>query len=131
MHLAFDIEEELNLRQQLKLDELAEEPWPMYFKTSVHDWKFPTAEQDSLAKKCYDLWTTRCNTDPTIIVHDDLEAENLFFEHHELVAILDFGDTNIGTPEQELRQLYQISSEILQAAIEKYQSLAGEILDVA
>jgi aminoglycoside phosphotransferase (APT) family kinase protein len=131
MHSAFSLDEELPLRKELGLDELPDfEPWPIYFKKTVYDYKFQTTLQDKLAKNHYDEWVRLCDVTPTIVVHDDLHTQNMMFEHNRLVGILDFGDTNIGTPEQELRQLYRINEEVMLAAVSEYQRLSGQELNI-
>jgi hypothetical protein len=47
------------------------------------------------------------------------------FIKDELVGILDFGDINIGVPEQELRQLYRINDVVLDSAIKAYEEISG------
>ncbi len=131
MHTTFTLDEEQPLRQKLGLDELADnEPWPVYYKKVVHDTTFPTTVQDDLAKNCYGEWVRVCNVTPTVVVHDDLHTENMMFNDNHLAGILDFGDANVGTPEQELRQLYRISEEIMLAAVQEYQHLSGRQLNV-
>lgn len=65
-----------------------------------------------------------------MVVHDDLNAENMLFQNHGLVSILDFGDAYIGLPEQEFRQLYRINDLILTAAAKKYEELSGKRLNI-
>jgi Ser/Thr protein kinase RdoA (MazF antagonist) len=105
MHSSFEMKAELRLRKELGLDNLATgEPWPKYYEKVVHDGYFPTAVQDEIAKKCHAEWVARCATAPTVVVHDDLHTENMMLnDDNWLIGILDFGDTNVGTPEQELR----------------------------
>ncbi len=131
MHATLALNKELPLRQELGLDELADnEPYPIYYKRVINDSTFPTTIQDNLAKKCYGEWLTLCNTAPTVVVHDDLHTENMMFEDNHLVGILDFGDTTVGTPEQELRQLYRISEKVALAGAQEYQRLSGIQLDI-
>jgi hypothetical protein len=54
----------------------------------------------------------------------------MLFENQKLIGILDFGDTNIGTPEQELRQLYRINEIVLVAAVKMYEHLSGYTLNL-
>ena len=63
-------------------------------------------------------------------MHDDLHTLNMMFEDNRLIGILDFGDTNVGTPEQELRQLYCINDDVMFAAVSEYQKLSGQELNV-
>ena len=72
-----------------------------------------------------------CDVTPTVVVHDDLHTENMMFNDDDiLTGVLDFGDTNVGTPEQELRQLYRISEDIMLTAVQEYQRLSGRYLNV-
>jgi aminoglycoside phosphotransferase (APT) family kinase protein len=132
MHTSFALDEELPLRKELGLDELeAEEPWPIYFKRVVKNGHFQNPVQDGIAKKCYTDWSGLCDVAPTVVVHDDLHTENMMFDDaNHLTGVLDFGDANVGTPEQELRQLYRISEEVTQAAVQEYQRLSGRQLNV-
>jgi aminoglycoside phosphotransferase (APT) family kinase protein len=131
MHSTFAVSEELPLRQKLELDKLEDgEPWPVYYKRVIHDVSLPDATQDTIAKECYAQWVELCDVSPTVVVHDDLHAENMMFNHNRLTGVVDFGDTNVGTPEQELRQLYRISEEVMVAAVEEYQRLSGRHLNV-
>jgi hypothetical protein len=54
----------------------------------------------------------------------------MFFVNHRLAGILDFANTTIGSPEQEMRQLYRISDEFLTLAIRAYESRAGREVDL-
>lgn len=131
MHAAFTLNEEIHLRQELRLDELTDnEPWPIYYKKVIYDKTYPTATQDALAKKCYADWVRLCDVAPAVVVHDDLHTENMMFENNHLVGVLDFGDANVGTPEQELRQLYRITEEIMMTAVHEYQRLSGRQLNI-
>lgn len=132
MHTSFEIDKELPIREMLRLDEHKDnEPWPVYYKKVVRDGNFSTATQNGIAKRCYEDWAKISNVAPTVVVHDDLHTENMMFDNdNHLVGILDFGDTNVGTPEQELRQLYRISEDVMMAAVQEYQRLSGLQLDV-
>lgn len=131
MHSTFSLDEELPLRKELGLDELEDfEPWPIYFKKTVYDYAFQTPLQDKLAKNYYTEWIRLCDVAPTVVVHDDLHTQNMMFKDNHLIGILDFGDTNVGTPEQELRQLYRINEEVTHSVIQEYQRLSGQELSV-
>ncbi len=52
------------------------------------------------------------------------------FVDNRLVGIVDFGDANVGTPEQELRQLYRVNEEVMLVAVQEYWRLSGQELDV-
>ena len=131
MHSAFNLKHELKMRQELGLDALAEEPWAVYFRKTISEAAFPTPQQEAIAKEYYAKWDATCNVSPQNVVHDDLHTENMLFDaDNHLIGILDFGDTNIGTPEQDLRQLYRINEDVLATAIRTYENLSGKKLDI-
>jgi aminoglycoside phosphotransferase (APT) family kinase protein len=128
MHSTLDVSEARKIRRELGLDTLPEEPWDVYFKKLFsHD--LPHAEQNAVAKEYYREWTTLRLT-PDVVLHDDLHTENMLFQDGVLTGILDFGDTNIGSPEQELRQLYRISDTVLMAAVQKYSQLSHQDINL-
>jgi hypothetical protein len=49
---------------------------------------------------------------------------------NELVGALDFDDTSIGTPDQELRLLRRINEATLLATVSTYEALSGKQLSV-
>lgn len=131
MHSALVLDNEVAKRKELKLDELADnEPWPIYYKKVVNNGDFSTSTQNQIAKKCYSEWNKLCAVAPTVVVHDDLHTENMMFRDNRLIGIVDFGDTNVGTPEQELRQLYRISENVMLAAVQEYEQLSGRHLNI-
>ena len=125
MHSSLSVNEAIVSRKKLKLDSQAEEPWEVYIKKLIYDRQLPTKEQDDSAKEYYDNWVKSSYSTPKVVLHDDLHTENMMFENGCLTGILDFGDTNIGHPEQELRQLYRINETILEFAASKYERLSG------
>jgi aminoglycoside phosphotransferase (APT) family kinase protein len=131
MHSTLVLSDEIALRQELGLDELADnEPWPIYYKKVIQDITYPIKVQDSIAKQCYSDWVRLCDVSPTVVVHDDLHTENMMFSDDRLTGVLDFGDASVGTPEQDLRQLYRINDEIMMTAVFQYQHLSGLELNV-
>lgn len=131
MHKSLVLEKELPLRKELGLDEMAdEEPWPIYFKRIIQDVTFPTKKQDQIAKEYYAKWMELCDVSPTVVVHDDLHTQNMMFDGDRLVGIIDFGDANLGIPEQELRQLYRVSEEVAQVGLKEYENLSGRHLNI-
>lgn len=131
MHMALSVTETRHMRQEWGLDELLEEPWDTYFHKYLYIQTFPTAEQDQIAKDYYAKWQKfQAETHKSVVLHDDLHTENMLFSNGRLCGVLDFGDTNIGSPEQELRQLYRINEHILAAAIAEYSQLSGSALDI-
>lgn len=130
IHSLFSVEEARRIRKELRLDERREEPWDMYFERLLYTGTLQDPEQDKTAKAYYKKWKALDNTNHLIVVHDDLHTQNMLFQDHRLCGVLDFGDSNIGTAEQELRQLYRINESILKAAIDKYSELAERSLDI-
>jgi len=128
MHSLLSMPVVTKFREEYKLDEL-EGTWSERVKKTLDQTTFPTAQQDKLAKKYFNLWNEKANKAPTVVVHDDLHTENMLFEEKELIGILDFGDTDIGTPEQDFRQLYRINTTVLDSAIEVYEKLSGVKVD--
>lgn len=124
LHNTLSVEKEQQFRKTLNLDSLAEDPWNIYFQKMFAKQILPP-KQDELAKQVYHAWKGLNVTSPIVVVHDDLHTDNMLFEDDKLTGILDFGDTNIGTPEQELRQMYRISEGIMEMAITAYNQLSG------
>lgn len=132
MHTSFSLQTELQLRKSLKLDELEDgEPWAIYFDKIIKMQRLQNTLQNKIALEQYTKWLDLCNVEPQVVVHDDLHTENIMFSNSGIMTgVLDFGDTNVGTPEQELRQLYRVSEEVLLAGVEEYQTLSGRILNL-
>ncbi|NBD73944.1 phosphotransferase [Patescibacteria group bacterium] len=128
MHTKLSVREAFRLRNEFGLDGLEEKPWTTYLKERLFEYTFPTERQTDLAKKHYTLWQELHTEVHPVVVHNDLHNENMLFERNTLVGVLDFGDTNIGSPEQEFRQLYRINDQVLGAAIDVYQNLSGRKL---
>lgn len=124
MHSKLSVNKAMDHRRKLKLDTLKEEPWIIYFENKLNKITFPNNEQNKLAKEYYTKWKALTYLTPEVVVHDDLHNENLMFEGTNLVGIVDFGDTNIGHPEQEFRQMYRISEVMLDMVIQSYGELS-------
>jgi aminoglycoside phosphotransferase (APT) family kinase protein len=130
MHSLHSVERARQVRQELKLDEFAEEPWDIYFARTLFETKLQDDAQDKIVKEYFKKWSELKYSTPEFVLHDDLHNDNLLFIKGELTGVLDFGDTNIGHPEQELRQLYRINEITLDAAVKKYEGLSGLNLNV-
>ncbi|MBM3261571.1 hypothetical protein FJY93_04085 [Candidatus Kaiserbacteria bacterium] len=130
LHSLLSVQTVNELRKKYELDDLEEEPWDKHMYKMLIQTTFPTPTQDAFAKKYFDLWQSKANKPPTVSVHDDLHTDNMLFEGEELVGVLDFADTNIGTPEQEFRQLYRINETVLSSALGTYEKLSGQSLDI-
>lgn len=99
-----------------------------HLKEMLHDFAFPTAKQDELAKRYFLSWRSISPSKP-LVVHDDLHIHNLLFQDNKLSGVVDFGAICIGTAEQEMRQVYRLSEAALIAAIKTYNNLAHTKLD--
>lgn len=130
IHTRLSVEKARELRKRLKLDEQKEAPWPISFENVLFKNTLPTKTQDKLAKEYFKKWQTLTYSTPEVVIHDDLHTENMLFDDDMLVGILDFGDTNIGHPEQELRQLYRINDLVLVSAVKTYEQLSSYKLNL-
>jgi len=84
---------------------------------------------DALAKEFYGRWCQKTQSHEAV-VHDDLHTGNLVFDDaYNLVGVLDFGATCIGTPEQDLRQMYRLGPAAFEAAVVTYERLSGVPFD--
>ena len=130
LHTSLPFEVAKKIRGDFLMDALEEEPWEPYMEKMLLQTTLPTAVQDALAKKYYQLWKAKALRPATVAIHDDLHMDNMLFENGQLTGVLDFADTGIGTPEQEFRQLYRINETVLQAAISTYENCSGQKLDI-
>ncbi len=124
LHTALPVETVKGFRQEFGIDDL-DEDWGATFETYVHEAALSTPLQNELARHWFSEWQKYETGKNIVAVHDDLHAENLLCMGGALSGVLDFGDTNIGTPEQELRQLYRINETVLRVAVEAYAWLSG------
>lgn len=130
LHTRLSVDEARKLRDKFGLDKLNEEPWAIYLEKTLTTARLPTRWQEELAKHYFRIWKQYDTNEGAVVLHDDLHTENMLFKNGQLVSVLDFGDTNIGTPEQELRQLYRINETVLLAAIGTYSKLSGRQLNI-
>lgn len=124
LHKSLSVDEVRGFREKLEIDKL-DEDWGTYFQKQLSNINLPNAKQNEFVEHYYAEWKKYDIQYNSVVIHDDLHADNLLFENGVLIGVLDFGDTSIGTPEQELRQLYRINETILKAAIETYSQLSG------
>jgi aminoglycoside 2''-phosphotransferase len=99
-----------------------------HLKEMLHDFTFPTATQDELAKRYFLAWRSISPSKP-LVSHDDLHIHNLLFQDNKLSGVVDFGAICVGTAEQEMRQVYRLSEAALTAAVKTYNNLAHTKLD--
>ena len=100
-----------------------------YLKRVLYDRKDPNPKVDKLAKRYYNMWLAKPDIKKCVI-HDDLHTGNLLFDKElNLTGVLDFGAICIGSAEQDLRQVYRLGDEVLEAAASTYEKLSGEPFD--
>lgn len=100
-----------------------------YLKRVLLDRQDPNPKVDELAKHYYHAWL-RKEKKKEVVVHDDLHTGNLLFnDTYHLAGVLDFGAICLGTPEQELRQVYRLGDEALGAAAVVYEKLSSRPVD--
>lgn len=92
-----------------------------FYEYALSNYNFPSPKQDQIAKNYYSRWKNLQYTTPQVVIHNDLQIMNLLFKDGELVGVIDFGDSMIGHPEQELRQMYRLNETILQSATDTYE----------
>lgn len=130
MHSMLSPDLAIQNREKLGIDDQKDQPWVIYFEEVLNKVQFPTPEQDKIAKEYYQKWKSLKYSTPTVVVHDDLQTDNLMFEKDELIGVIDFGDTILGYPEQELRQMHRINELVLQTAVGTYEQLSDYKLNV-
>ncbi len=130
MHSLLSITECRRARRRLYAD-LKEKPWDwqQYISESLIGKHFPTVAHDNIAKRYFAEWNGLA-VSPPVVVHDDLHYENLLFNEGHLSGVIDFANTEVGSPEQELRQLYHVSTTAVVAAVQEYERLSGTVLNV-
>lgn len=127
LHQSLSIDDVRNYRRTFVLDEL-DEPWDLYFEKHLSNPELPNEKQNQLITRYYQAWRNHVPSSGIVAVHDDLHTDNMLFQEGSVTGVLDFGDTNVGTPEQELRQLYRINERVLRVAIETYSALSDKEL---
>lgn len=131
LHSSISAKKEAAFRKSAKLGNQFDETWQQYFTRVVAGGHFALPEQTRFAKRYYEQWMTLNEAHaPKLVIHDDLHVDNILFTNNKLVGILDFAETNIGTAEQEFRQLYRIDLNVLEAAATTYNRLMGVELDI-
>jgi aminoglycoside phosphotransferase (APT) family kinase protein len=130
LHTSVPVADEIAFRARADFGEQFDDSWAGYFERVVLGGHFASTEQAAIARDYYYRWKAHSDVDrPQVVVHDDLHIDNMLFSDHQLVGILDFGDVNIGTAEQDLRQLYRMNRHVLNAAVAAYDELSGRRLD--
>jgi aminoglycoside 2''-phosphotransferase len=118
------------LRVEAKVHEL-EEPWAPHFERLFVGEPLPNTTLQPIVQHYYQLWQDNVRSEySNHAIHDDLHPVNLLFTGPKLSGILDFGDANMGSIESELRWLYAMGEPVLQAALNEYHRLTGELPNV-
>lgn len=113
------------LRTEAAVDSL-DEPWPTYFTRLFEQNRLPNEQLRPVVGQYYPLWKNYVQHERnTYTIHDDLHPSNLLFEGPRLTGVVDFGDTNVGSIESELRWLYLAGDSVLRSTIDHYQNLTG------
>lgn len=103
-----------------------DEPWDAYFDRLFVRERLPNEKLRPIIEQQYALWKELVkHEERNYAIHDDLHPSNLLFEGPVLQGVVDFGDANAGSIEEELRWLYSMGDIVLHAAIDHYQQLAG------
>lgn len=103
-----------------------DEPWDVYFDRLFTKDRLPNERLRPIINENYALWRDLVKHEQrNYAIHDDLHPSNLLFRGAKLQGIVDFGDTNTGSIEEELRWLYSMGDIVLKSAIDHYQELTG------
>lgn len=87
-----------------------------------------TNPYDALASWVLAEWP-RFDHSEGVVIHDDLHVHNMLFDNsYRLTGVLDFGDVNIGNPEQDLRYVYWMGDDVFDGAVEAYEQLSGKMV---
>ena len=128
LHQAVPVEEIREYYDQYDMDKL--DNWARYFEENLGDPKNITNVQNEIIKKYHTAWKKNLAIQSQAVVHDDLHSENMMFANNRLVGVLDFSDTHIGSPEQELRFLFHLNEFLFEEAIKQYSKLLGQELSI-
>lgn len=113
------------LRTEARVDNL-EEPWDDYFKRLFGGQPLPNERLRPAVSEYYALWKDYvAHEERNYAIHDDLHPANLLFLGAQLNGVVDFGDANAGSIEEEMRWLFLMGDLVLKTAIEHYQQLTG------
>lgn len=113
------------LRTEAGVDNL-EEPWAEYFERIFEREPLPNDKLRHVVEEHYTLWKDFVRHEQNnYAIHDDLHPRNILFLAAKLRGVVDFGDANTGSIEEEFRWLYGMGELVLKSAIEHYQQLTG------
>jgi aminoglycoside phosphotransferase (APT) family kinase protein len=118
------------LRTEAGVDNL-EEPWAPYFERLFKRERLPNEKLRVVIEEHYQLWRDFVTHEQSnYAIHDDLHPRNLLFLGAQLHGIVDFGDANTGSIEEEFRWLYGMGDVVLKAAAEHYLQLTGVSVNI-
>jgi aminoglycoside 2''-phosphotransferase len=125
---AISPDELTRLRQETGLVGM-EEPWADYFTRLFETQPLPNLLLTPIVNKYYGAWKNHIgDSQDNSVIHDDLHPANILFVGSSMSAVLDFGDANIGSAEEEMRGLYSMGELVLRATIKRYHELTGREL---
>ncbi len=129
LHCSVNVEEFAAKYAKLTPQDRGGETYDEYLQRVLGDFTLPTPAQDKIAKSYLKAWQDIRPSKP-VVVHDDLHIQNLLLCDGKIAGVIDFGAVCIGTAEQELRQVYRLSSAALDSAVKTYNSLAHTKLNI-
>ena len=103
-----------------------DEPWDVYFNRIFVKDRLPNERLRPIINEQYALWKDLVRHEQrNYAIHDDLHPSNLLFVGPKLSGVVDFGDTNAGSIEEEFRWLYSMGDIVLKSAIDHYNQVTG------
>jgi aminoglycoside 2''-phosphotransferase len=103
-----------------------DEPWDVYFNRIFVKDRLPNERLRPIINEQYALWKDLVRHEQrNYAIHDDLHPSNLLFVGPKLSGVVDFGDTNAGSIEEEFRWLYSMGDIVLKSAIDHYNEVTG------
>ena len=117
------------LRNEAQVDSLQEE-WAIRFDRQFMRERLPNDRLRPVVEEYYTMWKDYVvHEQRTLAIHDDLHPANLLFVGSKLNGVVDFGEANTGSVEEELRWVYSMGDIVLKAAIGHYQQLTGQVIN--
>lgn len=127
---AIPAEKLMELRKQAGLIGM-EETWSEYFERLFLRMPLPNEKLAPYVQQYYATWKNYHQAElATFAIHDDLHPANILFNGPVVSAVLDYGDANIGSAEEEMRGLYRMGNQVLSAAIARYNELTGRSISL-
>lgn len=114
-----------HLRIQAGLDGLRDS-WDSHFERLFVTEMLPDRSLQPVLETYYSLWKEyTAQEQDHFVIHDDLHGSNLLFLDDALSGIVDFGETTIGSIEEEMRWLYPLGDTVFNALLAEYERLTG------